>query len=64
MLKYGRNEKMTFCIFMGHEWRKLFLCIFIFIIGVPPSSFIVVSFLLMSLRKDYFVVDNSSTTEF
>ena len=24
MLKYGRNEKMMFCVFIGHERQKLF----------------------------------------
>ena len=48
------------------NWRKLSfsyhkipflsgLRIFIFIIGVSPSNFVVVSFLLTALRKDYFL---------
>ena len=32
MLKYGRNEKLTFRVFIGHEWQKLFWGIFIPII--------------------------------
>ena len=32
MLKYGRNEKLTFCVFIGHERQKLFWGIFIPII--------------------------------
>ena len=24
MLNYGRNEKMTFCVFIGHKLQKLF----------------------------------------
>ena len=53
MMKYGRNEKMTFCIFVGHKRHKLFWGIFIFIMGVPQLSFLVASFLLTSLRQDY-----------
>ena len=55
MLKYGRNEKMTFCIFIGQERQKLFWGIFIFIRRVPPSNLVVVTFLLTSLRKRYFL---------
>ena len=54
MLTYGRNAKMTFCVFMSQERHKPFLGMFIFIIGVSPSNFVVVSFLLTSLRKGYF----------
>ena len=54
MLKYDRNAKMTFCVFMSQERHKPFLAMFIFIIGVSPSNF-VVSFLLTSLQKDYFL---------
>ena len=32
MLKYGRNEKLTFRVFIGHERQKLFWGIFIPII--------------------------------
>ena len=55
MLKYGRNEKMTFCVFIGHERQRLFWDIFIFIRRVPSSNFVVVTFLLISLRKVYFL---------
>ena len=55
MLKYGRNEKMTFCILIGHDRQKRFWGIFIFISRVPPSTFVVVTFLLTSLRKGYFL---------
>ena len=52
---YGRNAKMTFCIFMSQERHKPFLGMFIFIMGVSPSNFVVLSFLLTSLRKGYFL---------
>ena len=53
MLTYGRNVKMTFCVSMSQERHKPFLGMFIFIMGVSPSNFVVVSFLLTSLRKGY-----------
>ena len=39
MLKYGRNEKMTFCVFIDIEWQKLLLGVFIFIgrVGFYPK---------------------------
>ena len=55
MLKYGRNEKMTFCVFIGHERQKLFWGIFSFIRRVSPSNFVVVTVVLTSLRKGYFL---------
>ena len=55
MLTYGRNAKMTFCVFMSQERLKPFLGMLIFIMGVSPSNFVVVSFLLTSLRKSYFL---------
>ena len=55
MLTYGRNAKMTFYVFMSQERHKPFLGMFIFIMGVSPSNFVVVSFLLTSLRKGYFL---------
>ena len=42
------KKKMTFCAFVGHERYKLFWSIFIVIVGVPPSSFVIVSFLFTS----------------
>ena len=62
-LKYGRNEKMTFFIFIGHERKKLFWGITIFIRRVPPSNF---TFLPTSLWKGYFFkyVYDSNATEF
>ena len=48
-------QKMTFCVFIGHERQKLFWGIIIFIRRVPPSNFVVVTFLLTSLRKCYFL---------
>ena len=51
MLNYGRIEKMTFYVFIGHERQKLFRGIIIF----PPSNFVVVTFLLTSFWKDYFL---------
>ena len=55
MLKYGRNEKMTFCVFIGHERQKLFWGILTFIRRVPPSNLAVVTFLLSSFRKGCFL---------
>ena len=46
---------MTFCVFISQERHKLFRGIFIFIGGVPPSNFVVVTFLLTALRKCYFL---------
>ena len=50
-------DEMTFCVFMSHERRKPFFGgIFIFIMGVSPSNVVVVvSSLLTSSRKDYFL---------
>ena len=50
MLKYGRNEKMAFCVFIGHERQKLFVGIIIFKRRVRPSNFVVVTFLLLCMR--------------
>ena len=47
--------KVTFCVFIGHELQKLFWNIIIFIMRVLPSNFVVVTFLLTSLRKGYFL---------
>ena len=55
--------KKTFCAFVGHERYKCFWGIFTAIVGVPPSSFVIMSCLLTSLRKDYSYVDDSSATE-
>ena len=55
MLTYGRNAKMTFCVFMSQERHKPFSGMFIFIMGVSPSDFAVVNFLLTSLRKGYYL---------
>ena len=65
MLKYGHNEKMTFCVFIGHERQKLFWGIIIFIRRVPPSTVVVVViFLLTSLRKSYFLRRRPNATDF
>ena len=55
MLKYGHDEKMMFCVFIGHEGQNLFWGIFIFIRRVAPSNLVVVTSLLTSLRKDFFL---------
>ena len=54
MLKYGRNEK-DILRFYWSRTTKLFLGILIFIRRVPPSNFVVVTFLLSSLRTSYFL---------
>ena len=46
---------MTFCVFIGHERQKLFWGIIIFIRRVPPSNLVVVTFLLTSLQKGFFL---------
>ena len=61
MLTYGRNAKMTFCVFMRQERHKPFWGMFIFIMGVSPSNFVVVSFLLTSLRKGLFLTSMNPT---
>ena len=48
-------KKVTFCVFVDHEWQKLFRGINFFIRRVLPSNFVVVTFLLTSLRKGYFL---------
>ena len=53
MLKYGCNEKITFCVFIGHERQKLILGIIIFIRRFPPSNLVVLTSLLTSLRMGY-----------
>ena len=55
MLKCGRNEKMTFCVFIGHERQKLFWGMFIFIRRVPPSNLVILTNMLASFRKGYFL---------
>ena len=59
MLKYGRNKKLKKKkkndVFVGTERQKLFWGIIIFIRRVPPSNLVVVTFLLISLRKGYFL---------
>ena len=65
MLTYGRNAKMTFCFFMSQERHKPFLGMFIFIMGVSPSNFVVVSFLLTSLQERAIsYVNESDVTDF
>ena len=57
MLKYRRNKNML-CVFIGNKRNNLFWGIFnynYFVMRVPPLKFVVVSFLLTSLPKDYFL---------
>ena len=55
MLKYGRNAKMTFCVFIGHERKKL-LGASLFSLGETlRQNLVVVIFLPTSLRKGYFL---------
>ena len=46
-------KKVTFCIFIGHKRQKLFWGTIIVIRRVLPSNFVIVTFLLTSLRKVY-----------
>ena len=55
MLKYGRNEKMTFCVFIGHEQQKLFWGIFIPIIKYFRD------FLANVLKKGLFLTSTTQT---
>ena len=55
-------QTMTFCVFMGQELHNPFLGIFIFIMEVSPSNFVVVSLLLTSLRNSY--VNDPDATDF
>ena len=48
-------KNVTFCVFIGHERQKLFWGIIYFIRRVLPSNFVVVTFLLSSLRKGHFL---------
>ena len=61
MLKYGRNEKIKFCVFIGHERQKLFGAIIIFIKRVPSSNLVVVTFLLTPLQKRIFLTSTTQT---
>ena len=51
MLRYGRNEEMTFCVFIGHERQKLFWGIFSLIRRVPVSNFANVHSLRRRLKR-------------
>ena len=53
-------KKMTFCVFIGHERKKLFGGIFIFIKRVSPSEFSRCDFLANFLTKGLFL---TSTTQ-
>ena len=55
MLKYGRNEKLTFCVFIGHERKKLFWGIFIPIIKCFRD------FLSNVLQKGLFLTSTTQT---
>ena len=54
-LKYGRNKNNVGLRLYWSRNNKSFTGIFSFIMGVPPSNFVVVSFLLTPLQKDYFL---------
>ena len=65
MLKYGRNAKNDVLRFYESQRPQPILGIFIFIMGVSPSNFIVVSFLLKSFyEKTIFYVNDSDATDF
>ena len=49
---------------MSHERHKPFRDIFIVIILVSSSNFVIVRFLLTSLRKDYLLRQRPNTTDF
>ena len=54
MLKYGRNEKNDVCVLLvTNDIRSFGASMFSLV--VPQSNCVVVSFLLTSLRKDYFL---------
>ena len=64
ILKYGCYKKMTFSAFVGHERYKLFWSLFIAIVGVLLSSFVIVSFLLTSYERTVSYVNDSRATDF
>ena len=52
MKRNRRNEKMTLTVFVSHgrvQWTGI---IFIFDIGVPPSIFVTLTFLLTLLQRN------------
>ena len=61
MLTYGRNAKLTFCVFMSQERHKPFLGMLIFIMGVSPSNFVVVSFFVNVFKKELFLTSTNPT---
>ena len=61
MLKYGRNEKMTFCAFTGLERQKLFWGIFIFLYESPSIKFSRCDFLANFLTKGLFLTSTTQT---
>ena len=61
MLKYGRNEKLKFCIYIGHEGQKLFWGIIIFIRKSPSIKFCRCDFLTIFLTKGLFLTSTTQT---
>ena len=55
MLKYGRNEKNDVLRFYRSRTANAILVYHIFIRRFPPSNLVVVTFLLTSLRKGFFL---------
>ena len=49
------KKKWRSAYFIGHERHKVFWGIFIVMMGVSPSNFVVVTFFLTSIQKGYFL---------
>ena len=63
MKRNRRNEKMTLIGFVSHgrvQWTGI---IFIFDIGVPPSTFVTLTFLLTLLQRNNSYVDDSNADD-
>ena len=58
MKRNRRNEKMRMLGFVSHGRVQWIGSIFVFGIGVPPSTFITVTFLLTLLNMNNFSVDD------
>ena len=55
MKRNRRNEKMTLLGFVSHERIQWIFSIFIFGIGVPPSTFVTVTFFADAPAKELFL---------
>ena len=63
MKRNRRNEKMTLINFVSHGQVQWTGSIFIFGIGVPPSNFVTLTFLLTLLQRTNSYVDDSNADD-